>query len=300
MTIIRSRTVLAKSEGVAVANPSVEAARREWEERLLAAREEGHAQGMADAQALVAEAQATEAAAAERIAASEAACEARVANERASIVEQIGHCLASLQQALADDAARQRAWIEEAEHTAVELALALAGRILHHSVQHDPAWMRDLLTAAIADAPDRQGICVRVHPEDKARLEAVAGAVAQSAGVLGGLELIGDAACTRGACLVESAGTIVDAGVGGSWERLCAALREQAPPGQHQLEFPVTDQSAVAAIDTAAARASEVPPARLEEAVDALTSAGDAEPAAEAETEATPGSADATEVDDAP
>ncbi len=99
--------------------------------------------------------------------------------------------------------------IRQTERQMVELALAVARRVLHREVSLDP----ELLVAMIRVALDRLGeagqVTIRLHP---AEFEAVSAA---RAGALAGdhVSVVADARVGRGGCRVESDYGSVDAGV---------------------------------------------------------------------------------------
>lgn len=113
----------------------------------------------------------------------------------------------------------RRDMIRATERQMVELAIAVARRIVHREVSLDA----DLLVAMARVALDRLGervqATVRLHPGD---MEA-AGA-ARLAGLGMSVTVVPDAGVARGGCLVESALGRLDAGVDAQLRELARAL----------------------------------------------------------------------------
>jgi flagellar assembly protein FliH len=110
--------------------------------------------------------------------------------------------------------------IHQTEHQMVQLALAVARRVVHREISLD----RDLLVAMARVAMDRLGesaqVTVRLSPED---FEATAAAHAsQWTGT--NVTVVADARVGRGGCRVESDFGVMDAGVDGQIQELARAL----------------------------------------------------------------------------
>ena len=121
--------------------------------------------------------------------------------------------------------------IRQTETQMVELALAVARRVVHHEIALD----RDLLVAIARVALERLGECaqvtVRLHPEE---YEATAAArVAASAG--GGITFVADPRVGRGGCRVESEMGTVDAGVDAQIQEIARALLGDEHAAPHAL-----------------------------------------------------------------
>jgi len=128
--------------------------------------------------------------------------------------------LARLTQTLDELTALRSQMIHQTERQMVQLALAIARRILHREVTLD----QDLLIAMARVALDRLGetahITVRLNPDDfgvtgAARAEKLTG---------GNVEVVADSRIARGGCRVESDLGILDAGVDAQIQELAHAL----------------------------------------------------------------------------
>lgn len=149
----------------------------------------------------------------------------RVQQQMAEFTAQQGQAAgAQLAQLLA--AAQVR--LAEAEQTiaqgVLELACELARNLLRRELALDPQAIRPVLLEALGLLlVDAAPTVVRLHPLDHAALEA--GAAAEFAQ----LSLLADPSIERGGCLVESAGSLVDARLPQRWRRAIANLGLELP-----------------------------------------------------------------------
>jgi flagellar assembly protein FliH len=124
--------------------------------------------------------------------------------------------------------------IRQTESQLVELALAVARRVVHREVALD----RNLLIAIARGALDRLGesaqVTVRLHPEE---YEATGAArVAETAG--SGIAFVADPRVGRGGCRVESEMGMVDAGVDAQIQEIARALLGDERVGTHAGQRP--------------------------------------------------------------
>ena len=151
--------------------------------------------------------------------------QARVQQQMAEFTAQQGQAAgAQLAQLLA--AAQLR--LAEAEQTiaqgVLELACELARNLLRRELALDPQAIKPVLLEALGLLlVDAAPTVVRLNPLDHAALEA--GAAAEFAQ----LSLLADPAIERGGCLVESAGSVVDARLQQRWRRALANLGLELP-----------------------------------------------------------------------
>jgi flagellar assembly protein FliH len=110
--------------------------------------------------------------------------------------------------------------IQQTERQMVQLALAVARRVIHREVSIDP----DLLIAMARVALERLGetaqVKIRLHPEDYQA--AGAERVAQQAG--SNVTVVADAHLSRGGCRIESDMGMLDAGVDAQLHEIARAL----------------------------------------------------------------------------
>ncbi|GAB4211777.1 MAG: hypothetical protein Fur007_02800 [Rhodoferax sp.] len=145
--------------------------------------------------------------------------QAFLANQGREAGEQLAQLLATAQQQL--DAAQQ-AMAQQVLALACTLAQQVLRRELHSDTQAVLPVLREALAALGADC---KAAVVRLNPQDLAALgEAVQ---AECAGMA--LTLRADAALARGGCVVESAGSVIDASLPTRWQRVLASLDQPLP-----------------------------------------------------------------------
>lgn len=117
----------------------------------------------------------------------------------------------------------------EAERAMVELALAVAGKILAKEIEENPMVVLPIVRAAIDKVRDQEQITIRVHPDDydfvlAARLELSSMLSRDKA-----LSVVADGALKNGDCMVETPYGTVDARIDTQLELVKSALRELTP-----------------------------------------------------------------------
>ena len=132
-----------------------------------------------------------------------------------------------LGETLEELASLRRTILHQSERQLVQLALALARRIVRREIAAD----EELLTALARVALDRLGdsgqATIRLHPDDYAR--AAARRVDQLASAH--VTVLADPAVSRGGCLVESPFGFVDASIDAQFQELARALLDGEPTG---------------------------------------------------------------------
>jgi flagellar assembly protein FliH len=145
---------------------------------------------------------------------------------------EISAATAALGQALTDVLAQREEMAREIERDAVELALALAAKVLAGALQAQPELVVDVVRGALRRVADRRRITVLVDPQD---LEIVSAALGELQAQAGGIELCevqSDRRVGRGGAIVRTAEGEVDASVAVQLERarevVAAELCEEA------------------------------------------------------------------------
>ena len=113
------------------------------------------------------------------------------------------------------------------ERDAVELALALAAKIVAGTLDVQPERVLDTVAGALRRIADRRRIAVLVDPED---LEVVAGAIGELQTRAGGIELCeiqADRRVGRGGAIVRTLESEVDASVATQLERAREVIRAE-------------------------------------------------------------------------
>lgn len=130
--------------------------------------------------------------------------------------------------------------IQQTERQMVQLALAVARRVVHREVSLDP----DLLIAMARVALERLGetahVKVRLHPDDYEG--AGAERVAQLAG--SNVMILADAHLSRGACRIESDMGILDVGVDAQLQEVARQLLGEDDVSQNAAAMRTLEQEA--------------------------------------------------------
>ncbi len=134
---------------------------------------------------------------------------------------------AALHAALADLNGQTEELTGAVEHDAVELALALAAKILAGALDVQPERVLDTVSGALRRIADRRRIVVVVDPDD---LETVSAAIGELTVKAGGVELCevhADRRVGRGGAIVRTVETEVDVTVQTQLERAREVIAEE-------------------------------------------------------------------------
>lgn len=113
--------------------------------------------------------------------------------------------LARLSQSVSDLQTLRTEMLRRTERQVVELAVAIARKVVHRELSLDPALMLTMARVALDRLADATGATVRLHPHD------YAAAVQHGAGILpGGVKLMADQGIPRGGCTVQSEAGVID------------------------------------------------------------------------------------------
>lgn len=221
MAILRSRS--SSEQAHTVEYPAVRESIASWERRMAEAETAGRAAAEVELTARVAAAEKRAIDAEARAAKAEAAI-------RADYEQRLGQAIAALAAGTAHLDSLERQLVAEAEADVARLALLIATRLLRREVEDDPTWMEPVLADALARVPDKRGVAVRMHPADaEAAIDRKRLIMEQVPG-LERLEFFPDDALPRGACVIASQGTRLDAGLPTSWERLANEILDEPRP----------------------------------------------------------------------
>lgn len=111
------------------------------------------------------------------------------------------------------------------ERQVVDLAVAMARRIVHRELALDPDLLLAMARVALDRLADVSTASIRLHPEDYA---ATVGR-GQSSQVPGGVRIVADPAIARGGCLVQSDYGVIDVTASVQLDELAQALLGDAP-----------------------------------------------------------------------
>lgn len=182
---------LAREQALAAAQARAETAAAE---ALAQAREEGFAAGLADA-------------------------EEHLAPLRTALAEAVRELERQVEQAAA-----------ETERQAVELAIALAEKILHVALDADPALVVSVVTGALRRVASRESIVLDVNPADVEIVRAAADQIQSELGNVPHLEVAGERRVGRGGCVVRTIEGEIDARLDQQLGRAAETLRDAIAP----------------------------------------------------------------------
>ncbi len=171
---------------------------------------------------------------ADRIAAAEREAYSRGTTETeraaaAAAAARVAETLERLGASIEEVAALRLAVLQRSERDLVQLAMAMAERIVRRSIEVDRTILLTMARAAIERLGTTTAATIHLNPIDYdairlARPEALSG---------GGVEVLADPQVARGGCLVKSVAGVIDAGIDTQLRELSRALlgdRQPAPP----------------------------------------------------------------------
>jgi len=139
----------------------------------------------------------------------------------AAAAQQETAALAKKLAATLDDLMRVRnEMIRHTEKQMVQLALAVARRVVHREVSIDPNVLVTMMRVALERVSDSARVTVRLHPTDH---QSIAAALAE-AGTSDQVTVTADGRLARGACRIESEYGDIDAGVDAQIQEIARAL----------------------------------------------------------------------------
>lgn len=125
--------------------------------------------------------------------------------------------------------------IRRTERQVVELAVAIARRVVLREVSLDPELLLALARVALDRLSDTATASIHLHPEDHAAAMAPRSGAARPAGV----QIVADASVRRGGCVVRSEFGSIDVAVGAQLDEITRALlgdaAGEAPADDHAL-----------------------------------------------------------------
>ena len=148
-----------------------------------------------------------------------AAREEGLADGRAEAALALAPVIIALQDTIADVSARAQTMAADFEADAVQLAFALAEKVVGAAVEADGGLLVEAVRGALRGIVDREQITVMVAPDD---LEALRSAVGELRGELGGMEHVevqADRRVERGGAVIHHVAGEVDARPSAKLER---------------------------------------------------------------------------------
>jgi flagellar assembly protein FliH len=118
-------------------------------------------------------------------------------------------------------------WLSRWESTAVELAVAIAEKILHREIELHPDVSVELVRETLDLAAGSSRLELRMHPDDVTLLGPHADEVVRAASRCGEVEISGDASIARGGCVIETQHGTIDAQLETQLGRIMSELVEK-------------------------------------------------------------------------
>jgi flagellar assembly protein FliH len=153
-----------------------------------------------------------------------------LAEGRARIEAAVG----ALAEAEREIRAREEAFLRAAEHSAVELAIAIAEKIVGGTVAARPETVLEIVGGALLRTSTRHRLVIEVNPED---LELVSDNAEGLAARLGGvqrLDVVAERRVERGGCIVRTEEGEIDGRIGSQLDRVAELLVEAGRRGDAQ------------------------------------------------------------------
>lgn len=128
----------------------------------------------------------------------------------------------------------RRDMVLDARESLLELAVAIARRVVKRVPEVEPNVVADQVDAALEHVARPHDAAIRIHPEDRALVEEVMPRLVQALGGTDHVRLIDDASIQPGGCVVTSGRGRVDATLGAQLDRMVELLlpsRRQDTPG---------------------------------------------------------------------
>ncbi len=146
----------------------------------------------------------------------------------AEALQQTSAAIATLQagwtEALAGFEAERSQMMLEARQSMLELAIAIAAKVVKRMPQVDPAVVTDQLAAAIDQMARPADASIHVHPEDRPLAEEALAELAAQADTLQHVRWVEDATLARGGCRVTYGRACIDATLDRQLQRIVEAL----------------------------------------------------------------------------
>jgi flagellar assembly protein FliH len=120
------------------------------------------------------------------------------------VAEQVAPALAALQQAATDLQRAKQAWLSRWETGAVQLATAIAARVIRREVHRQPEITLSLVREALELSAGSAKVHLHLNPKDHKALGSQVRTVIDTMSALGDAEVTSDAAISEGGCRVET------------------------------------------------------------------------------------------------
>ncbi len=147
---------------------------------------------------------------------------------RAEFRQSVAECAAALRAAAGAVQQARRSFLESLEPQVLELAVTIAGRILQREVQTDRDLVRRTVRRALEHLADRESLVVKVHPDDLTAMRAHKVRLLEEFDGVQQIQVEADASVSPGGCVAASRLMEVDARLEAQLEAVLNALGEPA------------------------------------------------------------------------
>jgi flagellar assembly protein FliH len=168
------------------------------------------------------------------------AAEARRRAREQGLAEGLAEARTLLEPALAAVAEAERQireheqeFLRSAERSAVELAIAIAEKIVAGTIAARPETVLDVVSGALLRTATRHRLVIEVNPADLELVSASAEGLAARLGGVQRLDVVAERRIERGGCIVRTEEGEIDARIGSQLERVAELLAEAARRGEH-------------------------------------------------------------------
>lgn len=141
--------------------------------------------------------------------------------------EEMAPLLEALNRMTQEIGAQRDRLLERTENAVLQLAVAIARRILRTELTARPEAMLDIVRTCLSQVKESTRVVVRVHPADEQILRTQEERLQEAMGRFGAWELRGDAQVSRGGCLIETDFGTLDGRVESQLEEIERALRRE-------------------------------------------------------------------------
>ena len=122
----------------------------------------------------------------------------------------------------------QEEWHEKNEQHLIELACAVARKVVQREVSIDKSIISRMINAALKYAADHEEIIVRIHPSDLDYASQLRSDIREGMGGIRNVRFEGDESVMRGDVIIESKRGIIETGIEKYFREIENALRAQA------------------------------------------------------------------------
>jgi flagellar assembly protein FliH len=149
-----------------------------------------------------------------------------LADGLAEAADRVGSALAALADAEAAVRACEEEFLRAAERSAVELAVAIAEKIVGGAVAARPETVLDVVGGALLRTAARHRLVIEVNPDDLELVSASAEGLAARLGGVQRLDVVSERRIKRGGCIVRTEEGEIDARIGAQLDRIADILAE--------------------------------------------------------------------------